>query len=265
MPQTLLFPDPKPLVERLGKQFFSGLPRRPGVYLMRDARENVLYIGKAKDLRQRLNYYRTANPDRMPKRHLRLLRQVVRIEWKLCSDETAALAKEAELLRTMRPQFNRAGVWPTAPQGVLWRLQDGKLSLKIAAAAEPDWQMLGPIKGARWLRLSLARLLWLATRPAQGIRGLPVGWHAGRIEPLAVIPINETAARLEPLLLTLNAGNAGTLVCWIRAQTAGRLTTFEQVWLATELADLDNFPLDCLAPGGAAKPIKREQHLFAFA
>ena len=89
---------------------------------MRDAQENVLYVGKAKDLRQRLNHYRIANPDRLPQRHLRLLRQVVRIEWKLCRDETAALAKEAELLRTMRPRFNRAGVWPTRPKCVAWRL-----------------------------------------------------------------------------------------------------------------------------------------------
>ena len=265
MAQTLLFPDPQPLVERLGKGFFQQLPRQPGVYLMRDARENVLYVGKAKDLRQRLNHYRTANPDRMPKRHLRLLRQVVRIEWKLCRDENAALATEAELLRTMRPQFNRAGVWPTQPKCVAWRLQDGKLALKISHAAETDWQTLGPIKGARWLRLTLARLLWLATRPEQGIRGLPAGWHAGRIEPEVVMTVFASAGALEPLLLTLNVGSAQPLVVWIRMQTAGRLTTFEQAWLEAELEALDSFPLDRLAQGGAVPPVKREQQLFAFA
>jgi excinuclease UvrABC nuclease subunit len=48
MGQMLFFSDPKPLVERLGKQFFQGLPECPGVYLMRDEHERVLYIGKAK-------------------------------------------------------------------------------------------------------------------------------------------------------------------------------------------------------------------------
>ena len=78
--QTLLIPDPRPLVERLGEEFFRQLPARPGVYLMQDATGLVLYVGKAKDLRQRLGHYRVANPDRMGRRHLRLLRQVVRIE-----------------------------------------------------------------------------------------------------------------------------------------------------------------------------------------
>ena len=51
MGQTLLFPDPKPLDQRLGKKFFRRAPRRPGMYLMKDASDKVLYLGKAKDLK----------------------------------------------------------------------------------------------------------------------------------------------------------------------------------------------------------------------
>ena len=47
MTQMLLFPDPRPLVERLGAEFFRQAPERPGVYLMRDAADTVLYVGKA--------------------------------------------------------------------------------------------------------------------------------------------------------------------------------------------------------------------------
>lgn len=54
MAQLLLIPDARPLEQRLGKKFFCKAPRRPGVYLMKDAADNVVYVGKAKDLRQRL-------------------------------------------------------------------------------------------------------------------------------------------------------------------------------------------------------------------
>ena len=50
---TLLIPDPRPLVERLGQSFFRQRSERPGVYLMRVAAEVVLYMGKAKSLRHR--------------------------------------------------------------------------------------------------------------------------------------------------------------------------------------------------------------------
>jgi len=74
--QQLMFPDPQPLVERLGRDFFRTIPSGPGVYLMRDAADVVLYVGKAKDLRKRLTSYRVANPDRMPRRHLRRSRLI---------------------------------------------------------------------------------------------------------------------------------------------------------------------------------------------
>src|SRR5208282_3996019 len=99
MGQTLLFPDPKPLDQRLGKKFFRRAPRRPGVYLMKDANGRVLYVGKAKDLKQRLNHYRVANPDRMARRHLRMVREVANIELQFCPNEAAALKHESRLLR----------------------------------------------------------------------------------------------------------------------------------------------------------------------
>jgi excinuclease UvrABC nuclease subunit len=42
---------------------------------MRNGTGAVLYVGKAKNLRQRLGSYRVANPERVPRRHLRLMRE----------------------------------------------------------------------------------------------------------------------------------------------------------------------------------------------
>ena len=63
---------------------------------MHDVAEVVFDVGKTKNLRYRLGSYRVANPDRMPRRTLRLLRCVERIAWEPCDDESAA--------RSMLPQ-----------------------------------------------------------------------------------------------------------------------------------------------------------------
>lgn len=107
--QLWLFDPPKPLVERLGQDFFAALPTGPGVYLMCGAQEGVLYVGKARNLRKRLSSYRVANPERMPRRTIRLLYQVRRIEWDECATEQLASEREEMLICVLAPKFNAAG------------------------------------------------------------------------------------------------------------------------------------------------------------
>jgi hypothetical protein len=107
--QLWLFDPPKPLVERLGEEFFTALPTGPGVYLMCGAQEGVLYVGKARNLRKRLSSYRVANPERMPRRTIRLLHQVRRIEWDECASEQLASEREEMLICVLAPKFNSAG------------------------------------------------------------------------------------------------------------------------------------------------------------
>ena len=111
--QLWLFPPPKPLVERLGTDFFRALPDGPGVYLMCGATGGVLYVGKARNLRKRLASYRVANPERLPRRIIRLLYRVTRIEYDECPTEEAARNREELLICVLNPRFNGAGkVWP---------------------------------------------------------------------------------------------------------------------------------------------------------
>src|SRR5258706_12643742 len=137
MTQLLLFPDPRPLVERLGQDFFREAPDRPGVYLMRDDKNTVLYVGKAKSLRKRLGSYRVANPDRLPRRHLRMLRIVNRIELHECADELAALARESLLLRALKPRFKRVGTWLGTPRHLGWRVHRGRLDVSVSSNVKP--------------------------------------------------------------------------------------------------------------------------------
>jgi hypothetical protein len=233
MPQLLLLPDPRPLVECLGVEFFRQAPDGPGVYLMRDATDTVLYVGKAKSLRKRLGSYRVANPDRMRRRHLRLLRSVRRIELQPCLDEDAALAREAALLRTLRPRFNRAGTWPGPPRFIVWRLVDAGLEIAVLPAVEAGWQCHGPLgAGAFPLRASLVRLLWCALHPERGLARIPAGWFHGRLEPIATIrrlqtspsAFEEGATRLQALF----AGDTESFSGWICERTAGQGHPIEQ-------------------------------------
>jgi len=217
--QTLLFPDPRPLVERLGQDFFRQT-ERPGVYLMRDAQEHILYVGKAKNLKKRLKSYRVANPDRMARRHLRLLRAVVRVELQECADEAAALAKEAELLLALRPKFDRTGTWPAKPRFLVWPWNDTRLALAISETPVAGWQAFGPFGGGIvHLRAALLRLLWFALNPAYGSTAMPAGWAHGRLGEIATISCARNSEadfhRIEMVLTPLFAGKHDGFVAWV--------------------------------------------------
>jgi len=232
MTQMLFFADPRPLVERLGSEFFRTAPECPGVYLMRDADGTVLYVGKAKNLRKRLSSYRVANPERLRRRHLRLLHQAVRIELRQCPDEASALTAEAELLRTLRPRFNRAGTWPGPKRFLLWRVNETGLDLAVKLEREEGWHAFGPLgAGVLPLRAALVRLLWCALHAERGLVQMPHGWFHGVSGDSAHIPrsganastLEETQARLADLF----AGNTQPFADWIRQRTAVQTHPFE--------------------------------------
>lgn len=240
--QSLLFPDPRPLVERLGRDFFRQAPTGPGVYLMRDAQDTVLYVGKAKNLRKRLCSYRVANPDRMPRRHLRMLRAIEWIELQECADEAAALARESELLRTLRPKFNRAGTWPSKPRFLVWRCDGTRLELAVTETPAADVRQLGPLGGgAIVLRAVLVRLLWFAVHPARGIAGMPAGWAQGRLENPTVIHPQTEDHDVNGLVEGLFAGQAEPFCQWIRAQMTDGLHPFEKTAVEADLEFMADF------------------------
>jgi hypothetical protein len=232
--QQRFWPDPRPLVERLGVEFFRQLPEKPGVYLMHGAADVVLYVGKAKSLRHRLGSYRVANPDRLRRRQLRLLQLVVRIELEECRDEVAALAREAELLRTLKPKFNRAGVWAGPPRFLIWRSGDQKVELAIAKAPITGWQEFGPCgSGVVYLRAALVRLLWLTLNPLTGSQLMPVGWWHGRLG--SIVTVQSRSPELEWILATLFAGDTGGFVAWVIAQTQALVHAYDRETRDTDL------------------------------
>ncbi len=80
-------------------------PTSPGVYRMLNANNDVLYVGKAKNVKKRLsNYARQSAPQ--PARILRMIAATVTVEIVSTTTETEALLLEANLIKQLRPRFN---------------------------------------------------------------------------------------------------------------------------------------------------------------
>jgi excinuclease ABC subunit C len=86
------------------KEFVGSLPRRPGVYRMYNAAHEILYIGKAKNLRDRVGtYFAASNVN--PKVQA-LVSQIADIEVTVANSETEALLLEYNLIKAHKPRFN---------------------------------------------------------------------------------------------------------------------------------------------------------------
>jgi excinuclease ABC subunit C len=86
------------------REVLKTLPRRPGVYRMQDARGEVLYVGKARALRNRVtNYTQVA---KLPKRLQRMVAQTRSMTIVTTRTEAEALLLEAQLIKRFRPPYN---------------------------------------------------------------------------------------------------------------------------------------------------------------
>jgi excinuclease ABC subunit C len=81
------------------------LPEGPGVYLWKDANGEVLYVGKAKRLKQRVRSYFAADFDTSPK-NLLLRRLIADVETIVVASEAQSLILENNLIKEYRPRFN---------------------------------------------------------------------------------------------------------------------------------------------------------------
>jgi excinuclease ABC subunit C len=86
------------------KEFLSTLTQRAGVYQMFDNKEQLIYVGKAKNLKQRVSSYFRARG--LNDKTLALVARIDQIEVIVTSSETEALILEQTLIKKHRPQYN---------------------------------------------------------------------------------------------------------------------------------------------------------------
>jgi len=86
------------------RQFWTALPGKPGVYRMIDAAGEVLYVGKARNLKNRVGSY--ARGQAHTNRIARMISETAQMEFVTTSTESEALLLEANLIKQLRPRYN---------------------------------------------------------------------------------------------------------------------------------------------------------------
>lgn len=159
--QKRLFEHYNPLEERVGKTFFEDLPKEPGVYLMYGRSDELLYIGKAKNLRNRLFTYRRAKMSNSSRKTIRLIRMTHEIDIEICNSEKEALLKENKLIRKHQPEFNYAKKQPETYYfiGIYQGGKEVRFHLQMHQP-QADW-VFGAFKGHRLVRKSMGGIIRL--------------------------------------------------------------------------------------------------------
>jgi excinuclease ABC subunit C len=111
------------------------IPEDPGVYRFRDERDRVIYVGKAKSLRQRLNSY-FANIHDLHPRTRQMVTAAARVEWTIVSTEVEALQLEFNWIKEFDPRFNV-------------KYRDDKSYPSLAVTLSEEYPRLQVMRGAK--------------------------------------------------------------------------------------------------------------------
>jgi len=86
------------------KEKISKLPKKPGVYFLKNNKDEVVYIGKSVDLKKRVKSY--FQKKSLPELTARMVSKICDVEVKVCASEFEALLLESQLIRRLQPYFN---------------------------------------------------------------------------------------------------------------------------------------------------------------
>ncbi len=124
----------------------DSLPRRPGVYLFRDRDDNVIYVGKAKNLRTRVRSYFYGDDRRSV---AQMLRDLNRIEHRVCNTELEAEVTELRLIHSSVPRYNRRSRPPRSPQYVKLTSEEYPRLSIVRTLRDDGCLHLGPFRSRR--------------------------------------------------------------------------------------------------------------------
>jgi DNA polymerase III epsilon subunit family exonuclease len=171
-----------------------GAPPRPGVYLFRGAGDQVLYVGKARDLKARLHSYFRSERQRPAVEAA--LAALERVEWRELGSELEAAVEELRLIHSLRPPANARSARPD--RYVYLRLHGERI---VVSATPSAW---GPIRSRRRAELAARALEGASAVELDALLlGGPLPRLRGRLSDLSECLRYEDAARLRDRIAAL--------------------------------------------------------------
>ncbi len=142
--------------QRRKRHLADGLPHAPGVYLFKDERGKVLYIGTSKDVRRRVRSYFTASETRS--RMGEMVRLAAEVTAIVCATPLEAEVRELRLIAEHKPSYNRRSRFPEKVTFIkLTREPWPRLSL-VKRVLDDDADYLGPFSSRAVAETSLTAL-----------------------------------------------------------------------------------------------------------
>ena len=238
--QLCFFKFPRPLLERFGRDFFRQVPKSPGVYVFMGESRRFLYVGQSKNLRERLRYYKNAQPEREPKRIIRLVHQTVGIELECCQSVESARLRELALIGQHRPRFNIANTLSPTYTYFGLRQSPSGFSIRTTLTALPhhDEDFIGAFRNRGLCGRALcamARTLVAREGKIRSIFDFPAWLHVRSSQCESHDP--EARATVESFL----RGDDGTLVEWTGALIANETDPFLRQVLEGDILTLTEF------------------------
>ncbi len=148
---------------RTRRSLAAGAPTGPGVYLFHGRDDQVLYVGKATDLRARVRSYFSGGPARRPVEDA--LAATERIETRPLGSEFEAALLELELIKRLRPAANRRSAHPERSCYLTLTTDEPVPRLRVTATPHPGAISAGPLSSR-----SSAQTAAAAVREGLGLR-----------------------------------------------------------------------------------------------
>lgn len=158
-------------------------PHEPGVYTMYGKKDEVLYVGKAKDLFKRITSYRYSKSKKVQS----MIAQIDRIGFEICKTEMDAILLENLLIRSLRPPFNHANKKTETYYYISTKRRGNKREFRLSMRVLDEYtKVYGCFKGHARVRKGLGallRLLYLQHRMIDSAHYLP-SQLLGRLAPM---------------------------------------------------------------------------------